>query len=97
MVIKPQENKGGREEKRPMKTNRIINKMAIGIYILIIDYMCQPKHKDRLGRYRNKTPEKEERAGQQMGPGHALTKPATPHPELCGVTISKDEIIPRLP
>jgi len=55
MVIKPQENKGGREEKRPMKTNRIINKMAIGIYILIIDYMCQPKHKDRLGRYRNKT------------------------------------------
>ena len=36
MVIKPQENKGGREEKRPMKTNRIINKMAIGIYILII-------------------------------------------------------------
>lgn len=55
------------------------------------------RHKGQCSRYRNKTPEKEERAGQQMGPGHALTKPATPHPELCGVTISKDEIIPRLP
>jgi hypothetical protein len=55
------------------------------------------RHKGQCSRYINKTPGKEERAGQQMWPGHALTKPATPHPGLWGVTINKDEIIPRLP
>ena len=55
------------------------------------------RHKGQCSRYINKTPGKEERAGQQMWLGHALTKPATPHPGLWGVTINKDEIIPRLP